>query len=108
MFFDYARYTSAIVWIALLSYKQIKDAVVKLRARSRRRTTTSIADQYDDQLSILQRAYDDVPLWWYLALFTVSFLFLSSIAATNSLFIPWWTLLDRESIEKANLEFAEF
>jgi len=92
MFFDYASYTSALVWIGLFGYKQIKDAVIKLRARSRGKSR-SIAHQYNDQLSILQRAYDDVPLWWYLTLFSAAFISLLVIVATNSLFIPWWTLL---------------
>lgn len=92
MFFDYASYTSALVWIGLFGYNQIKDAVTKLRARSRGKSK-SIAHQYNDQLSILQRAYDDVPLWWYLTLFSVAFISLLVIVATNSFFIPWWTLL---------------
>lgn len=89
MFFDYAAYTSSIVWVLCFGYTQIKDSMTKLWQR--RKSGTKISDQYGDQLNILQRAYPETPLWWFLALFAVSFVSLVSIVATNSLFIPVYT-----------------
>ncbi|GME24388.1 Oligopeptide transporter [Neofusicoccum parvum] len=90
MFFDYAAYTSAIVWMGLFGYKQIRDSFKKLRARAGRRGAR-ISEQYDDQLSILQRKYDEVPFWWFLALFAASFVSLITIVALGKLYIPTWT-----------------
>ncbi len=87
MFFDYASYSSGVVWMALFGWKQIKSAFTKLRERATRKDS-KIANQYDDQLSIIQRAYDEVPLWWFLALFGASFIALLTIVATDSLYIP--------------------
>ncbi|KAK1985984.1 OPT oligopeptide transporter protein-domain-containing protein [Colletotrichum cereale] len=69
MFFDYAAYTSAI----------------------RMKSGAQISSQYNDQLSILQRAYNEVPLWWFLTLFAASFVSLVTITATGNMFIPVWT-----------------
>jgi hypothetical protein len=90
MFFDYASYTSAIVWMALFGYRQVKAAFVKFRDRSRK-GGASISEQYEDQLSILQRSYPEVPLLWFIALFGVSFVCLITIVATGQIFIPVWT-----------------
>ncbi|KKY16111.1 putative oligopeptide transporter [Diplodia seriata] len=90
MFFDYAAYTSAVVWMALFGYRQIRDSFSKLRERATRRGAR-IQEQYDDQLSVLQRAYDEVPMWWFLALFGVSFVSLVTIVACGQLYIPTWT-----------------
>jgi hypothetical protein len=90
MFFDYASYSSAIIWMALFGYKQIKSSLDKLRQRMGKKGV-SISEQYDDQLSILQRSYPEVPLWWFVTLFLVSFVTLITIISTNQLFIPIWT-----------------
>lgn len=92
VFFDYASYTSAIVWMAVFGYGQIKASFGKLWAR-RKQGSAKINEQFNDQLNILMRAYDEVPLWWYLALFSASFIILLVITATGVLFIPWWTFL---------------
>ncbi|ORY68575.1 OPT oligopeptide transporter protein-domain-containing protein [Pseudomassariella vexata] len=89
MFFDYAAYTSAIVWMALFGFKEIKGSFAKLWAR--RKATTKITEQYHDQLNIIQRSYPEVPAWWFLALFAASFVSLLAIVATNSLYIPVYT-----------------
>ncbi|KAI8254129.1 hypothetical protein COL154_002857 [Colletotrichum chrysophilum] len=89
MFFDYASYTSALVWAGLFGYKTIKASLEKLRQRSK--SGAEISTQYNDQLSILQRSYKEVPMWWFLALFAASFISLVTITATGQMFIPVWT-----------------
>lgn len=64
MFFDYASYTSGIVWMALFGYPKIKSTIAKLQARRRAGGTETINHQYGDQLNILQRSYKEVPWWW--------------------------------------------
>lgn len=91
-FFDYASYTSAITWMALFGYGQLKDSFWKLWAR-RKTAASKSSEQYDDQLNILQRSYSEVPLWWYLTLFVASFAILLSITASGVLFIPAWTFI---------------
>jgi hypothetical protein len=90
MFFDYASYTSAIVWMALFGFSKIKDSFGKIWAR-RKSGSLKISEQYDDQLNILQRAYPEVPFWWFFALFMASFVSLVAIVATDSLYIPVYT-----------------
>lgn len=87
MFFDYAAYASAISWMAFFGFNQLKETLGRIRERVSKKNAR-ISEQYDDQLSILQRSYDEVPLWWFLALFAASFVSLVTIVATNSLYIP--------------------
>jgi OPT family oligopeptide transporter len=91
MFFDYASYTSAFVWMLLFGLPQIRSAVTKLRARARSRGAQSINFQYTDRLNVMQRAYKEVPLWWYVVLFLVSFISIITILAKGYFFIPIWT-----------------
>ena len=90
MFFDYAAYTSAVVWMALFGFPQLRDSMAKLWER-RKSKTSKISEQYHDQLNILQRAYPETPLWWFLTLFLMSFVALLTIVATDSLYIPVYT-----------------
>ncbi|KAG9253455.1 OPT oligopeptide transporter protein-domain-containing protein [Emericellopsis atlantica] len=90
MFFDYASYASAISWTAFFGFKQLKATIQKIRARVGKKGVR-ISEQYDDQLSVLQRSYDEVPFWWFAALFAASFVSLVTIVATNSLYIPVFT-----------------
>ncbi|KAK2797675.1 hypothetical protein FQN50_009099 [Emmonsiellopsis sp. PD_5] len=90
-FFDYASYTSAFVWMFLFGWPQIKLAVSKLRARAKTRGAQSINFQYSDRLNVLQRAYEEVPLWWYIALFLAAFISILVILARGLFFIPIWT-----------------
>jgi hypothetical protein len=62
MFFDFASYSSAVVWLLFFGYGKIKEAIIKTRAR--RANRENINFQYTDQLNILQRAYPEVPGWW--------------------------------------------
>ncbi|KAK3938073.1 OPT oligopeptide transporter protein-domain-containing protein [Diplogelasinospora grovesii] len=90
MFFDYASYTSAVVWMALFGYSQLKDSFKNFWER-RKSGSTKISEQYDDQLNVLHRAYPEVPLWWFIALFLCSFVILATVTAHGDLFIPVWT-----------------
>ncbi|KAK2772340.1 hypothetical protein FQN53_004636 [Emmonsiellopsis sp. PD_33] len=90
-FFDYASYTSAFVWMFLFGWPQIKLAITKLRARAKTRGAQSINFQYSDRLNVLQRAYEEVPLWWYIALFLAAFISILVILARGLFFIPIWT-----------------
>lgn len=90
MFFDYAAYTSAVVWMACFGRKQLKTSFAKLRERMSKKGA-KISEQYDDQLSILQRSYEEVPFWWFAALFASSFVALVTIIAAGKLYIPVWT-----------------
>ncbi|KAM0722695.1 hypothetical protein Q7P37_002136 [Cladosporium fusiforme] len=90
MFFDYAAYTSAIVWMLCFGWQQLSSSFVKVRERMSNKKAR-ISEQYDDQLSILQRSYNEVPMWWFGALFGASFVALIVIIACGKLFIPVWT-----------------
>jgi OPT family small oligopeptide transporter len=90
MFFDYAAYTSAIVWMICFGWHQIKSSFLKLRTRITTKNS-KISEQYNDQLSILQRSYDEVPFWWFATLFGASFVSLITIISLGKLYIPVWT-----------------
>lgn len=90
MFFDYAAYTSAIVWMACFGWQQLHSSFVKVKQRMTNKSAR-ISEQYDDQLSILQRSYDEVPMWWFGLLFGASFVALIVIIACGKLFVPVWT-----------------
>lgn len=94
MFFDYAAYSSALIWMGLFGYSQIKSSFAKFLERQRSTKNgggTKVTEQYPDQLNVLQRSYDEIPLWWFLALFLVSFVIMIAILATKQMFIPLWT-----------------
>lgn len=93
MFFDYASYTSAISWVLLFGWPTIISTVKKIRARNNSKNGQSINFQYTDQLNVLMRAYKEVPVWWYIALFLCSFVAITSMVASGHLFIPYWTYL---------------
>ncbi|KAG9237072.1 OPT oligopeptide transporter protein-domain-containing protein [Amylocarpus encephaloides] len=92
MFFDYASYTSAISWACFFGFRNIRGTLRKLNARRNNSVDgETINHQYDDQLNILMRSYKEVPWWWSLLLFLVTFVIIMTILATGNLFIPWWT-----------------
>ncbi len=72
IFFDYASYVSAYSWIAFFGASNIRTAYKKFRAR-RNSPGQGINHQYTDRLNVLMRSYKEVPFWWYLALFSASF-----------------------------------
>jgi len=95
MFFDYASYISAFVWIALFGSGQISASWKKLQARIKHTSTTGqgsgINHQYTDKLNVLMRSYEEVPFWWYFALFSASFIIIITLLAKGIMFIPIWT-----------------
>jgi hypothetical protein len=91
LFFDYSSYVSALTWMGLFGFSQIRGTLQKLRARAATRGEQSINHYYTDRLNILQRAYSEVPLWWYLALFAASFVTIITILGCGYFFIPIWT-----------------
>lgn len=91
MFFDYAAYSSALVWMGLFGYKQIKSSISKFLARRNNKAAGKVTEQYNDQLNILQRPYDEIPLSWFLSLFLVACVILITLCAKNLLFIPVFT-----------------
>ncbi|KAI0201967.1 OPT oligopeptide transporter protein-domain-containing protein [Astrocystis sublimbata] len=90
IFFDYASYISAYSWIAFFGASNIRKAYRKFRARQSV-AGGGINHQYTDRLNVLMRSYKEVPFWWYLALFLVSFTSIITIVALDLIFIPWWT-----------------
>lgn len=93
LFFDYASYISALTWMGLFGYTQIRETLKKLRARAAHKGTDTVNDFYSDRLNVLMRSYPEVPLWWYVALFAASFVTIITILACGYFFIPVWTFL---------------
>ncbi|KAG9231484.1 OPT oligopeptide transporter protein-domain-containing protein [Amylocarpus encephaloides] len=93
MFFDFASFTSAMVWMAMFGYPALKSAVLKFRERVKSGRTTTINDQFPDQLNVLMRKYPQVPVSWYLGLVGFSFLVIMTTVAKTDLYIPWWTVI---------------
>ncbi|KAI8633876.1 OPT oligopeptide transporter protein-domain-containing protein [Xylariaceae sp. FL1651] len=89
IFFDYASYVSAYSWIAFFGASNIRTAYRKFRAR-RNNPGQGINHQYSDRLNVLMRSYKEVPLWWYVALFSAAFVSTITIVALDLIFIPWW------------------
>jgi OPT family oligopeptide transporter len=92
-FFDYASYTSAFVWMILFGWPQIRTSIAKLRARAKTRGTESINEQYSDRLNVMQRAYKEVPLWWYIVLFAACFVTITTLLGTGHFFLPVWMFI---------------
>jgi OPT family small oligopeptide transporter len=102
-FFNYAKLPSAFVWMATFGASRTWATVKKNMASRKARKeamedptssdTPNIHHQYTDRLNVLQRAYKEVPLWWFATLFSAGFIILIAITASGQLFIPWWTVL---------------
>jgi len=75
----------------LFGYKEIAATVRKIVERIKSKGSISVNHQYTDRLNVLQRSYAEVPLWWYLVLFLVSFVVVITILAKGLFFIPIWT-----------------
>lgn len=91
IFFDYAAFTSALSWMLLFGWPQIKLLWTKFQERRASSTGKTINEQYTDQLNILMRSYQEVPLWWFFALFLCAFLPVLTILSLGQLYIPIWT-----------------
>lgn len=91
MFFDYASYTSVLTWMLFFGYPHLKAIFVKAKARWKSKTKISVNEQYTDRLNVLMRSYEEVPLWWFIALFMCSFTIIITILTSGHLYIPVWT-----------------
>lgn len=93
-FFDYASYTSVLVWMGLFGYPHLKSTIIKFLERQRvtkEGKKLTVNEQYNDQLNVLMRSYEEVPLSWFILLFLVSFIIIVTIVGTGYLYIPLWT-----------------
>ncbi|CAG8956487.1 hypothetical protein HYFRA_00003873 [Hymenoscyphus fraxineus] len=93
MFFDFASYSSAMVWMAIFGYPAIKSAWLKFKDRSSNGRRKPVSEQYPDQLNVLMRNYKEVPLSWFMGLIRSAFLIIMTVVAKTDLYIPWWTVL---------------
>lgn len=94
MFFDFASYASAMVWMVIFGYPAIKSAWLKYKdRRSNNGSKKDISEQYFDQLNVIMRNYKEVPLSWYIALIGIAFLIIMTVVSRTNLYIPWWTVL---------------
>jgi hypothetical protein len=91
MFFDFASYTSAMAWMAMFGFPALKNAWIKSRERRKTGTKQSVNEQYTDQLNVLMRNYQEVPLIWYLVLMGISFIIIFTLISATDLYMPWWT-----------------
>ncbi|KAF2150858.1 OPT superfamily oligopeptide transporter [Myriangium duriaei CBS 260.36] len=91
IFFSYAALTSALVWAVLFGWPSFSKSFKKARASLKDKSGKSVNHMYNDQLNVLQRSYKEVPLYWYLTLFGISFIILVSILGAGQLYIPIWT-----------------
>ncbi|RDL38670.1 Uncharacterized protein BP5553_03010 [Venustampulla echinocandica] len=92
MFFDFATYTSALVWMGIFGFPLLKSIYKKYRERSHNNHKLSVNEQYTDQLNVLMRSYNEVPLSWYMALIVISAIILFTTVGNSDLYIPWWTI----------------
>src|SRR5690348_16683613 len=82
---------SSRTWMTLFGYPNIKATIEILRIRAKDKGKDNINELYTDRLNVLMRAYKEVPLWWYIALFVASFITIITILAKGLFFIPIWT-----------------
>ncbi|KAF2188610.1 OPT superfamily oligopeptide transporter [Zopfia rhizophila CBS 207.26] len=88
---QYGPVYMALTWMALFGYPQIRATYQKLRMRVKHKDADTVNYSYTDRLNVLQRSYKEVPPWWYIALFMVSFVTIITIPARGYFFIPTWT-----------------
>lgn len=101
-FFNYAKLPSAFIWMAtfgvsrtIATFKKNMASRCARREASKAESSSSpnVHHQYTDRLNVLQRAYQEVPFWWFATLFLSGLIILLIIVASGHLFIPWWTVL---------------
>ncbi|KAF2113450.1 sexual differentiation process protein [Lophiotrema nucula] len=90
LFFDYSTYVSALVWMALFGWPNIRDTIRQLRLRKASHKT--ISELYPDRLNVIMRSYPEVPIWWFVVLGLGAFVAILSILSQGHFFIPIWTL----------------
>ncbi|KAG0271811.1 hypothetical protein BGZ97_011162, partial [Linnemannia gamsii] len=82
IFFGYATFLSAFVQIFLFGRQKIWSTIQHLRQRKQH--------SFKDRLNVLMSAYEEVPLWWYIALFVCCTVTMLILIHTQDLYIPWW------------------
>ncbi|KAF4636190.1 hypothetical protein G7Y89_g1882 [Cudoniella acicularis] len=93
MFFQFASYTSAMVWMAIFGYPVVISIIRKYKERSWNHNIQSVSEQFPDQLNVLMRQYKEVPFSWYFALFLISVVMIFGVVAKGDLYIPTWTVV---------------
>ncbi|KAJ7452719.1 OPT oligopeptide transporter [Mycena galericulata] len=83
IFFAYAAFISAFVWMALFAGPQILAAVKSLFTGKR---------VHHDRLSNIMKRYPEVPATAWMAMFTVAFLVLLIIVLKGHIYMPLFTL----------------
>ena len=92
MFFDFASYSSAMIWMAMFGFPALKAAYLKYRERRKPENRDTVNHQYPDQLNVLMRSYKEVPLWWYMLLLAISLIIIITVVSATDLYAPWWTV----------------
>lgn len=94
-FFDYAKIPSSISWVLLFGWKPLVRSWKRVRQsykEGKLNKSRTINHQYNDRLNVLQRSYDEVPMWWYGLLFLTSVIMLVTVTACGQMWIPVWTV----------------
>ncbi|EJU02221.1 OPT oligopeptide transporter [Dacryopinax primogenitus] len=86
LFFQYASYTSALVWLVLFHGKDVW-TVLKGQFAGGKKVL------YSDKLNWIMRTYKEVPVKWYIALFILSFTINFLLVLKGELYLPWWTYI---------------
>jgi hypothetical protein len=81
-FFAFASFLSAFVQIFLFGRQKIWSTIQHLQQRKQH--------SFKDRLNVLMFAYEEVPLWWYIALFVCCTVTMLILIHTQDLYIPWW------------------
>lgn len=121
IFFDYAAYTSALLWLVTFGWKDLKVSWVHIQKWASRHSSFSTKEsvpllsdssssstvlsadesakhdgessQYRDRINKLYSAYEDIPDWWFIALFLLSFATLSCVTYSGYVFMSWRTYI---------------
>ncbi|ODV84329.1 hypothetical protein CANARDRAFT_201006 [[Candida] arabinofermentans NRRL YB-2248] len=127
IFFDFAAYTSAIMWIICFGRDDLKKTWLRMADVLKSKSSSSnignepnersfllqehsnipdhqlpkhsMSSKFNDRINKDYSVYEDVPIYWFLILFLASFTILSSILLTTTqLFIPFKTYIVALSI----------
>ncbi|KZT62539.1 OPT superfamily oligopeptide transporter [Calocera cornea HHB12733] len=86
LFFQYASYTSALVWLGLFHGDDVWK-VLKGQFGGGKKIV------YNDKLNWIMKTYKEVPLKWYIILFVISFTINFLLVLKGELYLPWWTYI---------------
>lgn len=92
IFFDYAAFISAFVWIALFNFDLIRKGVNNSLRLKRQQSGRGMSWILNDRLNVLMRQYKEVPAMWFAILFGTSFV--AILLLTQDLFhMPAWAFI---------------